>query len=102
MNSYLVIVRRGEKFYSHESVYCFYTYWTDIFSFFWIDLFVIIKKKTRGKKGKKRSKNKKPRIQKDNKSDDIEINMPPKDELKSQISDKSKEKKKTVKVVKKE
>lgn len=50
LNSYLVIVRRGEKFYDHESIYCFYCYWTDIISYFWIDMFVIMKKKTRSKK----------------------------------------------------
>lgn len=42
INSYLILAKRQKKFYSHESIRCFYTYYTDIFSFFWIDIFKVI------------------------------------------------------------
>lgn len=38
INSYLLVKRRGNKFYEHEIYYAFFTYYTDIFSYFWIDL----------------------------------------------------------------
>lgn len=58
MNSYLIITRRGEKFYSHETLYCYFCFWTDLFSFFWIDFFVVLKKQTRQKLLKKNKNDK--------------------------------------------
>lgn len=49
LNSYLLVKKRGDKFYEHESFYAFFTYFTDLFSFFWIDL---IKLATNKKKQK--------------------------------------------------
>ena len=46
INSYLLVKKRGDKFYEHENFYAFFTYFTDLFSFFWIDsIKVIIGKK---------------------------------------------------------
>lgn len=47
LNSYLLIVARLSKFYSHENIYCFYSYYTDLFSFFWIDLFKTLKRRAK-------------------------------------------------------
>lgn len=44
INSYLLVKKRGNKFYEHESFYAFFTYFTDLISFFWIDLLRIITK----------------------------------------------------------
>lgn len=45
LNSYLLVKKRGDKFYEHESFYAFFTYFTDLISFFWIDLLKITLKK---------------------------------------------------------
>ena len=42
INSYFVVKHRGDKFYEHECFYAFFTYFTDLFSFFWIDLVKIL------------------------------------------------------------
>lgn len=39
INSYQIVNYRTKKFYEYEYIYCFFTYWTDWFSFFWIDIF---------------------------------------------------------------
>ena len=39
INSYQVITFRTEKFYDDEFSYCFFCYFTDWFTFFWIDMF---------------------------------------------------------------
>lgn len=39
VNSYQVITFRTEKFYDDEFSYCFFCYFTDWFTFFWVDLF---------------------------------------------------------------
>lgn len=39
LNAFLVINRRAEKFMDNDGLYCFFSFWVDWFSFFWIDLF---------------------------------------------------------------
>ena len=36
-NSKLIVMRRSKKFFENEAIFCFFTYCTDWFSYFWID-----------------------------------------------------------------
>lgn len=38
-NAKMVVNMRTTKFYETEAMYCFFTYCTDWFSYFWIDMF---------------------------------------------------------------
>ena len=46
-NAKMVVNMRTKKFFETEGIYCFFTFCTDWFSYFWIDMFRgIIDKKT--------------------------------------------------------
>lgn len=36
-NAKLTVMKRSKKFFENEGIYCFFTFCTDWFSYFWID-----------------------------------------------------------------
>lgn len=60
LNSKFLLERRAGRFLEKESIHAFFTYSTDWFSFFWIDMFASLKKNKKNKK-KKIKKKKKPK-----------------------------------------
>jgi hypothetical protein len=63
VNSKYLLENRAGRFLEKETIYGFFTYSTDWFSFFWIDMFKSFKKKKGKKKNKKRKSKKKPKSQ---------------------------------------
>ena len=60
LNSFLCVKYRGKKFFEKDQVYNFFCYWTDIITWFWLDIFSntkVMKKRAK----KKRRKEKKAR-----------------------------------------
>lgn len=39
INAYLVVNYRVTKFYDHEFIFCYFCFWVDWFSYFWMDAF---------------------------------------------------------------
>ena len=56
MNSSFILKLREEKYYDNEIVYCFFCFFTDWFSMFWVDLFKSMFKKKK-KKNRNRNRN---------------------------------------------
>jgi hypothetical protein len=69
INSKYLLEKRADRFLEKETVHAFFTYSTDWFSFFWIDLFTSFKSKKKNKK----KKNKKKRKPKSVSSESIEM-----------------------------
>ena len=38
MDTYLIIHYRGTMYYETDHIYCYFAYWCDWFSYFWIDI----------------------------------------------------------------
>lgn len=56
INAYLTVNYRGNKYKTNEALVCYWNFWVDWFSFFWIDMFLNLK--FMKKKLKKRQKQK--------------------------------------------
>jgi len=56
LNSKFLLEKRAGRFLEKESIHAFFTYSTDWFSFFWIDIFTSFKSKKSKKKLKKKKK----------------------------------------------
>lgn len=69
VNSKYLVERRGGRFLEKEGIHGFFTYSTDWFSFFWIDMITSMK----SKKGKKKNKKKKKRKPNSVSSESIEM-----------------------------
>ena len=92
LNSYLCVKYRGKKFYESDTAYNFFCYFTDILTWFWLDIFSntkVMKKRAKKKRRKEKkarkaareeAKKKKPRktrktIKQDSDHADLEVEL---------------------------